>query len=114
MSNLIFRIVNVADRYRNPGSETGTKKFKLYDRDGLFLLVNPGGSKLWRWRHRVDGKERLMTFGAYPLVSLCHARQLHFEARKTLAAGIDPMGERRAKADAKREGSQSATAGVQL
>jgi integrase len=84
-------------------AKPGPKKFKLYDRDGLFLLVTPGGSKLWRWRHRVDGKERLMTFGAYPLVSLGHARQLHFEARKTLAAGIDPMGERRKKADDKRK-----------
>jgi hypothetical protein len=84
-------------------AKPGQKKFKLYDRDGLFLLVTPGGSKLWRLRHRVDGKERLMTFGAYPLVSLGHARQLHFEARKTLAAGIDPMGERRKKAEARRK-----------
>ena len=43
-----------------------------------------------------------MTFGAYPLVGLGHTRQLHFEARKTLAAGIDPRVERRRKADAKR------------
>jgi hypothetical protein len=86
-------------------AKPGQKKIKLYDRDGLFLLVTPGGSrsKLWRWRHRVDGKDRLMTFGAYPLVGLGHARQLHFEARKMLAAGIDPMSERRKKADDKRK-----------
>lgn len=42
----------------------------MYDREGLFLLVNPGGSKLWRWRHRFDRKEKLMALGEYPLVNL--------------------------------------------
>jgi len=40
---------------------------KVYDRDGLFLLVNPNGSKLWWWRYRIDGKEKLMALGEYPL-----------------------------------------------
>lgn len=39
------------------GSKPGKKPYKLYDRDGLFLLVNPIGSKLWRWRYRFDGKK---------------------------------------------------------
>lgn len=43
------------------------KAFKMYDRDGLFLLVNPTGSKLWRWRYRFDGKEKLMALGGIPL-----------------------------------------------
>jgi len=55
---------------RIQGTKPRQKLFKMYDRDGLFLLVNPGGSKLWRWRYRVDGKEKLMALGEYPLVNL--------------------------------------------
>jgi Arm DNA-binding domain len=83
------------------GTKPGQKPFKVYDRDGLFLLVNPGGSKLWRWRYRFDGKEKLMALGEYPLVNLSQARELHFAARKTLATGVNPMAERKAEADAK-------------
>ena len=83
------------------GTKPGQKPFKVYDRDGLFLLVNPGGSKLWRWRYRFDGKEKLMALGEYPLVNLSQARELHFAARKTLVTGVDPMAERKAEADAK-------------
>jgi Arm DNA-binding domain len=64
------------------------KPFKLSDSHGLFLPVNPGGSKLWRWRYRLDRKEKLMALGKYPIVSLARARELHFTGRKTLAAGI--------------------------
>lgn len=83
------------------GTKPRQKPFKIYDRDGLFLLVNPGGSKLWRWRYRVNGKEKLMALGEYPFVSLGHARELHFEARRQLAAGADPMAERKADAETK-------------
>lgn len=77
------------------------KPFKMYDRDGLFLLVNPIGSKLWRWRFRFDGKEKLMALGEYPLVGLAQARELHLTARKKLATGVDPMAERKTVAEAK-------------
>lgn len=77
------------------------KRFKMYDRDGLFLLVNPSGSKLWRWRYRFDGKEKLMALGEYPVVTLAQVRERHFAARKKLAAGTDPMAERKADAEAK-------------
>ena len=89
------------------GTKPGQKPFKVYDRDGLFLLVNPGGSKLWRWRYRFDGKEKLMALARCPLVNLGHARELHFAARKTLATGIDPMAERKAEADAKQGESEA-------
>jgi hypothetical protein len=69
------------------------------------MLVKPGGSKLWRWRYRFDTKEKLMALGEYPLVSLGQARDLHLAARKMLAAGIDPMAERKAQADRKTERS---------
>jgi integrase len=83
------------------GQKPRQKAFKMYDRDGLFLLVNPGGSKLWRWRYCVNGKEKLMALGEYPLVNLGHARELHFSARRLLAAGTDPMVERKEGAEAK-------------
>lgn len=41
------------------------RAYKVYDRDGLFLLVNPGGSKLWRWRYRFNLNEKLMALGEY-------------------------------------------------
>lgn len=89
------------------GTKPGRKPFKVYDRDGLFLLVNPGGSKLWRWRYRFDSKEKLMALGEYPLVNLSQARELHLAARKTLATGIDPMAQRRAETDAKQRQAEA-------
>src|SRR5271156_5023359 len=89
------------------GTKPGQKLFKVYDRDGLFLLVNPGGSKLWRWRYRFDGKEKLMALGEYPFVNLGQARELHFAARKTRAPGVDPRVERKADADAKQRELQA-------
>jgi hypothetical protein len=83
------------------------KAFKMFDRNGLFLLVNPGGSKRWRWRYRFDSKEKLMALGEYPLVNVEQARELHFAVRKTLAAGIDPMAERKAEAEAKQREAEN-------
>ncbi|MGC2628796.1 MAG: Arm DNA-binding domain-containing protein, partial [Rhodomicrobium sp.] len=45
------------------------KPFKLSDEKGLFLLVNPSGSKLWRIKYRIAGKEQLLALGAYPDVT---------------------------------------------
>jgi hypothetical protein len=62
--------------------------------------------KLWRWRYRFDGKEKMMALGEYPLVTLKDARERHFAARKMLAAGIDPMAERNAEAEDKQREAQ--------
>lgn len=83
------------------------KPFKVYDRDGLFLLVNPNGSKLWRWRYRFDGKEKLMAIGEYPIVSLGQARERQFAERKKLEAGIDPMAERKAEAESRQREAEA-------
>jgi integrase len=83
------------------GMKPGKKPYKTHDRNGLFLLVNPSGSKLWRWRYRFNHKEKLMALGEYPLVSLSLARENHFAVRKMLAAGIDPMADRKAQTEAK-------------
>ncbi len=83
------------------GAKPKLKPFKMYDRNGLFLLVNPSGSKLWRWRYRFNRKEKLMALGEYPVVGLAQVRELHLVARRTLIAGIDPMAERKSEADDK-------------
>jgi integrase len=66
------------------------KEIKLFDGGGLFLLVTPAGGKLWRLKYRFDGKEKKLSFGAYPEISLLAARQKRDEARMQLAQGIDP------------------------
>jgi integrase len=73
------------------------KAYKLSDGGNLYLWITPSGGKLWRWAYRHDGKEKLMTFGRYPEVSLALARERHAEARRLLAVGLDPMAERKAK-----------------
>ena len=75
----------------------GVKPLKVSDERGLYLLINPTGSKLWRWKYRFDGKEKLMPLGQYPDVSLAQARDAREEARKRLATGADPMAQRKAQ-----------------
>ena len=65
------------------------KPYKLPREQGLYVLVNPNGGKLWRFAYVFDG-EKLLSFGAYPEVSLALARERREEARKLLAAGVDP------------------------
>jgi hypothetical protein len=66
------------------------KAYKLYDERGLFLLINPSGSKIWRFKYRYSGKEKQISFGHFPDISLAHARELRGEARRELAGGINP------------------------
>ena len=78
-------------------SKFGDAPYKLSDAHGLYLLVKPNGGRLWRWKYRVEGKEKLMAIGTYPELSLADARERHAKARKELANGIDPMAERMAE-----------------
>ncbi len=71
------------------------KPAKLSDGKGLFLLVNPNGSRLWRMAYRFAGKQKLLSFGAYPEVPLKEARERTDEARKMLRDGVDPSAQRR-------------------
>jgi hypothetical protein len=57
------------------------KPYKLTDSHRLFLLVNPSGSKLWRWNYAFDGKQKSMAFEIYPMVSLVSARAKRDEVR---------------------------------
>jgi integrase len=72
-------------------AKPGTKSYDLRDGGGLYVSVTPPGGKLWRWKYRYEGKEKLMSFGKYPAVTLAAAREKHLEARKLLASGVDPM-----------------------
>jgi integrase len=72
--------------YRLPGGQA--------DR-GLFVWVTPSGGRLFRWKFRHGRKEKIISYGQYPDVSLATARELHAEARKLHAAGVDPMAKRK-------------------
>jgi len=71
------------------------KPYKLSDGNGLHLLVNPNGSKLWRLRYRFGGKQNMIGLGAFPEVSLASARQRREDARRLVAAGNDPSHQRK-------------------
>ena len=70
-------------------SDTG-KKDKLFDGGGLYLEVTPAGGKVFRLKYRIDGKEKTLTIGKYPTVSLVEARQAAENARRMIAQGQDP------------------------
>ena len=72
-----------------------TKAYKLSDGGGLFLLVKPNGSKLWQQKYRHLDKERLLSHGPYPEVSLAAARKKRDAARSLLAQGGDPAVQKR-------------------
>lgn len=67
------------------------KQYKISDGDGLALVVQPSGTKLWWFRYRFGGKEKTFSIGEYPLITLKDARGQLLEARKLLANGTDPM-----------------------
>jgi integrase len=73
------------------------KNYKISDGYGLFLLVTSTGGKLWRFQYRYAGKQKLLSFGSYPEISLADARTLRNEARKQVAHGIDAGAVKKAK-----------------
>ncbi len=73
------------------------KPYKLSDGGGLYLLVNPNGASWWRFKYQFENREKLLSLGVYPRVTLQQARTLRDEARKTLASGVDPSAKRQAE-----------------
>jgi hypothetical protein len=69
------------------------RDYKLSDGGGLYLLVRSNGTKLWRLNYRYLAKYRTLAFGSWPEVSLADARSRRDEARRLLAAGLDPSHE---------------------
>ena len=77
-------------------TKPGDKPIKLPDGHGLYLEVRPTGSKLWRYRYKIAGKENTFAIGEYPAVTLQDARQAREEARAQVKAGIHPAHARQA------------------
>lgn len=73
------------------------KAYKAADGGGLYLLVNPSGSKLWRLKYRINGVEKVLAIGAYPDISIKLAREQRDAARRLIAQGLDPMAQRKAE-----------------
>jgi|ERR1017187_1380536 integrase len=78
-------------------AKSESKPIKMFDGRGLYLLLNPNGSRGWRFKYRIDGREKLLSFGVYPDVPLKLARDRCEAARQQLAAGIDPGEKRKAE-----------------
>ena len=73
------------------------KDYKMFDGGGLFLLVTVKGSKLWKLKYRINNKEKLLSFGKYPLISLSEARELRDLNKKLIKQGLDPQEYKNAK-----------------
>ncbi|HEY3982494.1 tyrosine-type recombinase/integrase [Cedecea sp.] len=71
-------------------SKPQDKPYTLSDGGGLSILIEPNGSKGWRFRYRFDGKPKMLSLGTYPTVSLTDARQKRDEAKKLVVSGINP------------------------
>lgn len=78
-------------------AKAAQEPYKLTDGGGLYLFVRSTGTKSWRYRYAISGKEKLLTIGVYPAVSLADARNARDEARGHVKAGRDPMEIRRHK-----------------
>lgn len=72
-------------------AKPAAKAYKLADSGGLYLLVQPKGAKLWRYKFRLGGVEGLDALGSFPEVSLAQARQAHGESRRLVSQGVNPV-----------------------
>jgi integrase len=89
------------------GAKPGEKPYKLYDDSGLYLLVHPRGSKYWRLKYMLEGREMVLALGVYPDVGLAAARSSRNRAREELASGVDLAAQRRAKREGRSDTFQS-------
>jgi integrase len=84
-------------------AKPAAEPYTLKDERGLFLVVTPSGGKLWRWKYRFDGKQKVMSYGQYPDLSIADAREIHYQTRTLHAKGIDPMAQKKAEKAARME-----------
>jgi integrase len=82
---------------------TPDKPYKLQDEKGMYLLVNPNGSKYFRYNYRFDGKRKTLALGIYPTTSLKEAREKRDTAKKQIGGGIDPNENKKAVKQSKAE-----------
>ena len=79
------------------------KIYKLGDGTGLYLQISPSGGKYWRYNYRYINKNKTLSLGTYPKISLKEARKLFFEARQMLDDGVDPSFQKKVKKSLKIE-----------
>ena len=72
-------------------SKSRQKQYKLFDGQGLFVLIHPNGSKYFRYRYKFEGKEKVMALGVYPETTLKEAREKRLEAQRLVKDGLDPV-----------------------
>lgn len=85
-----------------PDSSSSTS-YRLWDSRGLYLEIDKPGGKWWRWKYRVAGKEKRLSLGVYPEVSLAEAREETNKCRKLLKDGVDPAERRKAMKSARKD-----------
>jgi integrase len=78
------------------GARSEAKPYSMVDGGGFYLLVKPNGTKCWRYNYRFLGKQKTLSIGTYPDVSLAEARKHHELARERLADDIDPTAHKKA------------------
>ena len=71
------------------------KQYKLTDGEGMYLRVYPNGSKYWQLQYWFDSKQKILSFGVWPDVSLKDAREKRYEAKKNIKDRINPIEEKR-------------------
>jgi len=96
MNNLTARSIQQAKPKKKP--------YRMYDGLGLSLLVQPNNAKYWRMKYRYADKEKMLSIGVYPVISLKEARESRNQAKKLLAQGIDPSAKKQADKLAKKQG----------
>lgn len=88
-------------RHKNQGREAQGEALQNLRRAGLYLEIAPSGGKWWRFKYRFDKKEKRLSLGVYPGITLAVARERRDEARRLLANGIDPSEHRKSANQAK-------------
>lgn len=90
------------------------KTYKLNAGDGLFLEVTPAGSKRWRLRYHFAAKEKMLSLGIYPAVSLMEAREARDAAQNLIARGIDPSDHRKEEKEAAKQAAANSFEAIAL
>ncbi|MBO6584188.1 MAG: tyrosine-type recombinase/integrase [Hyphomonas sp.] len=90
------------------GFEPRARSYKRSDGHALYIFITPNGSKLWRMSYRFEGKQKTLSFGSYPIVSIEEARDLRTRAKRLLRQDIDPGAVQRSR-KARRRGRAPTT-----
>jgi len=99
--------MNMLNDVKIRAAKAKPKPYKLTDSHRLYVLVKPGGSKLWKWSYAYEGKQKTLHLGIYPMLSLIDARAKRNEARAQLHEGRDPAVVRKLQVQANIEATRT-------